>query len=571
MVMPAVQVRAPAVQSGIVVLTGGINESITNLELREGELLECDNYFELDGPYHGYTSLPGYEVFDGTEAPSEVPLIIDPETGEIDDGDRELRRREILPVPGQDAIRGVHMFKSKVYSVRDAITGGKGLYEETPTGWNELSIPASMLQPSVRSLNPGGNCDWVNGTLSKYPDVTGAEYPPPMTNVPCFFMVDGVSKPISYDGISVRLIDDDNLPSSGVGLGLPVYATNVAVFDNRLWLAFPGGHLFYSELGDAGAWDGAKGAGSIPTGDEITDLIVAPGNVLVVFMRNSTKIVYIAERPTGDYAYQLKEFSQRSGCLFDASDRLLGEVYYIDDRGPTTMSATDEFGDFGANAITKKVQRTFLEKKDTFTASVVQRELNQWRIFFADGTGMCFTFHNKRLKGTGFFKYPNPVVCVTEGEDSDGSIKVYFGSTDGFVYQMDSGTSLDGAPIDTLFTTSYYHYKSPTQWKRFLKLLFEISAQNGTTFYVRTDYDYKSIQSPKNAEQSPEITGFGGTWGLDKWSEFIYGDAYVQNPTIYIQGYGVNMSVIVRTSEKYKAAHIVHNFIANYESLGQKM
>ena len=98
-----------------------------------------------------------------------------------------------------------------------------------------------------------------------------------------------------------------------------------------------------------------------------------------------------------------------------------------------------------------------------------------------------------------------------------------------------------------------------------------MSAAQGTTFYVRTDYDYKSIDSPKNAEQSPEITGFGGTWGIDKWSQFIWGDAYVQNPSLYIQGYGVNMSMILRTSEKYRSPHVIHNFIADYQSLGQKM
>lgn len=570
MVMPALHVQAPPVRDGVVILTGGINESITNLELREGELLVCDNYFELDGPYHGYTSLPGYEVFDGTEAPSDVELIIDPETGDIDDSDRETRRSEILAVPGRERVRGVHMFKGEVYAVRDGATGGKGVYKESPTGWTLLN-DGQVGKAGVGDLNPGGECDWVNSTLSKYPDVTGDDYPPPMTNVPCFFMVDGVSKPISYDGVVIRVIDDVNLPSDSNFPPNPVYPTHVSAFDNRLWLAFPGGHLFFSELGDAGSWDGTAGAGSIPTGDEITDLRVAPGNVLVVFMRNSTKIVYIAEKPTGDYAYQLKEFSTRSGALFNSSDRLLGEIYYIDDRGPTTMSATDQFGDFGASSITKKVQRTFLEKKDLFACGVVQRRLNQWRIFFDDGTGMCFTFHQKKLKGAGYFTYPDPVLCVTEGEDEDGTIQMYYGSSDGFVYHLDSGTSLNGALIETLFTTAYYHYRSPRKQKRFMRLLFEMSAQNGTVFHVRTDYDYKSILSPKNSEQIPEITGFGGTWGIDKWGSFIYGDTYVQNPMLYIQGYGVNMSVILRTSEKYKSPHIVHNFIADYQQLAQKM
>ena len=551
MVLP-IPIKQPPISSVPVVLTGGQNEEVTTLELKEGELLDCVNYIELDGPYHGYQSMPGYEVYDGTLSPSDVPLnmVATPAPRTVVDGiAREQRRSEINPVPGSGPVRGVSVYEAGVYAVRDsADTLSKGIFHATPTGWSELT---------GATLSPGGACDWAISIFSKYPAAD-------TVNSRCLFMADGVSKPISYDGTTPRQIDDAGLPDT-------VFATHVAAFDNRLWLACPGGNLFFSELGDPGSWDGQAGAGQIPTGDEITDLIVAPGNVLIVFMRNSIKVVYIAERPTGDFSYQLKEFSPRSGCLPNGSDRMLGEIYYIDDRGPTTLTTTDQFGDFGASSVTKKIQRTFLANKKNFSATVVHREMNQWRIFFNDGSGLCFTFLNKRVKGVTRFKYKDPVLCTAEGEDVDGKIQMFFGSQDGFVYQMDKGTSFNGENIDAYFVTSYYHYRSPQRNKRFIRLTFEISADLGTKLFIKTDYDYKSRKSPKNTEVSPEILGRSGIWGEATWSEFIWGAAYVDNPAIYIEGYGVNMSVTVRSSDKYHSPHIVHNFITDLHTLSTKM
>lgn len=55
-----------------IVLTGGLKEDISQIELKAGELIECVNYQEIDGIYHGYASIPGYEVFDGTALASSV-------------------------------------------------------------------------------------------------------------------------------------------------------------------------------------------------------------------------------------------------------------------------------------------------------------------------------------------------------------------------------------------------------------------------------------------------------------------------------------------------------------------
>ena len=64
----------PRTNSKTVVYTGGVNEGITNLELGAGDLFQCYNYEEIDGAFHGYSSVEGYERYDGQPSPSGVPV-----------------------------------------------------------------------------------------------------------------------------------------------------------------------------------------------------------------------------------------------------------------------------------------------------------------------------------------------------------------------------------------------------------------------------------------------------------------------------------------------------------------
>ncbi len=546
------------------ILTGGLNEAVSNLELKAGELLEVLNYVELDGDYHGYASMKGYEVFDGTELASEIPLN-DITTG--DDTNREARRAAINQVPGSGPINGVHQYGGSVFSVRNAAGNlESGLYESAYTGWKHITTPVT--------LNPDGKCNWVNGKLAAYPEAGGGTYPPTVPNVRCFFMVDGVSEPISYDGTIVRSISDINLPCDPSAVNKS-YPTHVLIFDNRVWLAFPGGHLYYSAIGDVN-WSAVDGAGYFPLGDTITNLTVAPGNTIVVHMENSIKIIYVNAdvRYDPDYVYRVQEFSQRSGAIPNTAIRLLGRTYYFDDRGLTSMASTEAFGDYGSNSLSKKVHRTYLKNISEVTQALPVRDADQIRLFFKNNQGLCFTFNRqRRIKGASLFQYNTDVLCATEGDSEDRKIEMFFGSSDGFVYKMDSGTSFNGEEIITKMLTSYFHYGSPAVVKRFMKILFEITSEKAVKFLVRCDFDYGSRNSPSNPTQTlEELEQRGGVWGESKWGNFLWGgSSVVQNPPMYVEGIGVNMAVVLRTSDKLSERHVIHNVVTKYSPLSYKM
>jgi len=66
-------------------------------------------------------------------------------------------------------------------------------------------------------------------------------------------------------------------------------------------------------------------------------------------------------------------------------------------------------------------------------------------------------------------------------------------------------------------------------------------------------------------------TGYGGIWGLDTWSNFLYGSEEVQSPALYLSGYGNNMSLVLTTSSKYATPHVINSLIVEYSLVGRKM
>ena len=54
------------------------------------------------------------------------------------------------------------------------------------------------------------------------------------------------------------------------------------------------------------------------------------------------------------------------------------------------------------------------------------------------------TIMNGQLLGTMPIEFLHEVKNIVEGERADGTTAIFFGSTDGLVYELDRGTSFDG-------------------------------------------------------------------------------------------------------------------------------
>lgn len=347
----------------------------------------------------------------------------------------------------------------------------------------------------------------------------------------------------------------------------------LAAKSNRLFLAYEGGSLQYSELGEPSQWNGVYNAGELGMGDEITDLTVGVGGVLVIFMDDNISLL------SGDTPlnWKIDQFSRKSGAYFGTPKRLLGTIFFMDDRGLTTMESVQEFGDYGANAISAKFKKTILANKELGTTATVSRELNQYRLFFSNGKGIIISFQGKQLQGATFIEYPISVDHVAEGSlgarDSSIIFSSHVGTVDtedveGYVYLMDSGTSFDNYPIITKAETSYYHFRTPRKWKRFLSVMVEAQAGFDIDFDFKIKYDYDTTDLPLTqwiSGSAGNLSSSQSEYGSAIYGEAVYGTTPITNRhPIYLMGYGTTASFKMLTNDKYNIPHTIQNLLVDY-------
>jgi hypothetical protein len=535
------------------IFTGGLNEEVSNMELRGGELTDVQNYVEKDSGVSGYVSFQGYERFDGQTSPSSVAVVVDPVTHLVtDDTAREAARTAITAIPGSGITRGVHIYEGDVYGWRDDATPTNiEMYKATAGGWSKITAGTGTA---------GGSIQAVNSRFSLY-----------KTNNVVMVWVDGVSDIHTYDGTTVATITHASLPATGT------YPTHVGVWNNRLFLAYPKGNVFFSAVGDPTDFLAGSGAGTFQVGDDITGFTVTPGGDLLLTMKD--RIEFITDTtstvPGSTFSFTKQTFSPNSGAIDGTVKRMLGTVYFADDRGVTTLQAAQEYGDFIANSLAKKVEQTYQSNKDNIVLATVNRQDNQYTLLFngtSNASGLVFSFKGKRLKGATKIKLNHLVYNIAEGKDNNRNDQVYFGSSDGFVFKMYTGTSFDGTAIETRLGTSFYHYNSPTIWKHFKEAMFEVTGEAYTSLSYRPDFDYNEEYFPTTQLETDETEAVGGVWGSGLWGVFTWGGGGILTRLKdKILGYGTNMRMLVVSSSKYKAPHNINNMTVQYTNGATKV
>ena len=334
---------------------------------------------------------------------------------------------------------------------------------------------------------------------------------------------------------------------------------HISAHKKHLFLSFTDGSLQHSSIGDPYAWTAVTGAAEIGTGDEITSLQVLPSDVMAVFNRNRTYLLY----GTSTDDWNLKTFSNETGAI-EYSIQRLADTIYLDDRGITSLSAVNAFGDFRSAALSKKIQPFIKDQLGTAISSVRVRAKDQYRLFFNDGQAVYGTFSGEKLSGFIRVDLGKVVHTICSAEDTDGDEVIFFGSTDGYIYQLDKGTSFDGSEVEAVLRTCYYHYDTPTRNKRFRKVHFELEAQANVTLQFSPEYSYSSPDVPAARSRSLSITGGGGYWNVAKWNQFNWTAAPITTSEENVDGIGTNMGLLILSESTYEAPHILQGVTVHY-------
>jgi hypothetical protein len=545
----------------------------------------------------------------------------------------DIFRADIAAVPGKNAIRGVVEFNDVVYAVRDEdatpVTKAK-LYKSTSSGWSEVAMlkqvaftvgnnGTSELPPAEGlTLTQGG----VTAVIKRVATRTGvwngahtavgifvidtlaggsfaagaATFPggsvtlggvqtditlPPagvyefveynfygQSITKRLYGVNGVGKAFEFDGTILTPI------ATGATTDTP---SHIACFKTFLVLTL-GSSLMGSMPGDPFYWDASVAdVWEIPTGDTITGIKVMPGTetggTLGVTSRDNTGILYGNDVSDLNFV----QFNTGTGAVAYTIQNLSMTLMY-DDRGASSLRAAQDFGNFSSTMLTSKILPFINGKIGRATASTVSRRKSQYRVFYSDGYALYITLVNNKLLGCMPVFTPMVVNCAYEGK-SAGVDVMYVGASDGFVYQLDKGTSFDGTEIDYMMQLVYASQGSPRVKKRYRKAAVEVYSEAGiySEFYFNHVLGYASDEysQPVNLNYADFISGgqwqmtapwsdYGaylqdGRWdGNLTWDQFFYDLSSTSPIECELDGTGENISLIF-----YGSSDIVGDFTIN--------
>lgn len=513
-------------------------------------------------------------------------------------------RSVIQKVPGSGPVRGVWVYGGALYAFRDnAGATACIMHKSTSSGWVAQDLgkivkfaTGTAAFKELETLTRGGvtsiirrviltSGTWVGGDAAGYlviSNITGGSYTAGAATsasgaatltgaetanaLPAggrysfvnhnfygagkterMYAANGVSKAFEWDGayfapISTGLSDVLDIPN------------RITKFANHLFLGYVNGEIQFSGIGEPLSFLTSSGAGSFTFGSEVTDMTETASTALVIFGRR--KISYLSG--TDATTFVLTTLSDEAGAIAWTA-QVMDSPMYQDDAGIRRMSSTQAFGNWRLGTITEAIGPLFDGKRAsgiTPVASLRAKAKDQYRVFFSDKSGVI-VYLGRKPQECMTFEYPFQVVCTCSGalDSLAGEEQLFAGSDDGWVYQLDSGTSYDGEEIQAYILFPFNAVGSPMQKKRFHRTVLEMDAPPETVIGLAVEYGYGDPDQPAGIEQLFNISGGGAFWNVSRWNEF-YWSAQVQGiASADIEGIGRNAAVGVLSNSIWTAPH----------------
>lgn len=392
---------------------------------------------------------------------------------------------------------------------------------------------------TAQTLLPGGSWEFDIGSVGARRRAYGA---------------DGVNKGIEFDGTVMVPINTGNATDT---------PSRVMVHEHHLFFAF-GNSVQHSGISTPYDWTALAGAGEMLADGDVTQMRRAKGDqttgVAAICNDSGTQLLY----GTSEADFQLKTFEDSAGAK-PRSAQLMGQIYTLDDRGVMALSASQDFGNFAAAALTLPIRPFVYARRNSVTGSLVNREKSQYRVFFSDGSGLYITIANGNLVGSMPIQFPNIPLCCCAGDSSDGAEVGYFGDEDGFVYQLDTGTSFDGAAIDYEFTLNFAHQGAPRKTKRYRRASVEISGSSYCAVELGARFGYAVMEREQwLTTPSTPVPLEQVNWDSMVWDAFVWDGETLAPAYMDLSGSGDSVALTVRGSSAVYGAFTINSILLAY-------
>jgi hypothetical protein len=575
----------------------------------------------FNGTYIVYTKATGF--FDVGDAITQGVNPVGTVTAEgtpvgPEDGAKYLNlaadayRADIDPVPGSGPVRGVVVFNGVLYAWRDTADGlSKKIYRSTSSGWSEVALGSELsfatgsseifdgdivvgatsgatgtvsrvmlkngswsastatgsliLSATTGTFQSGENLQVASANKAAAGGAAGAITLAPGGRVQTVLANFGglySSRIYGCDRVNPGFEFDGSIYAP-ISTGMPDDTPdNVAVHANHLFFSFDAS-LQFSGTNEPYRWSPIFGAGEISMRDTITALMPLQGSnqspALVVYSLNETNILY----GSSDQDFNLTAYSVNSGGNRFTAQRL-ETSYVFDDRGVVSLSTSDKFGNFDASTLTFNIRPVVQSRRTLATAAGINREKSQYRLFFSDGYALYLTIVNGEYFGAMPVQFPNPVFCWCEGQRADRAEQAFFGSTNGFVYRMDAGTSFDGENIEYSLLLNYNAVRSPRIRKRLRRASIEMTGTSYAQFNFGYELGYGLPDNEQPNNYTYESRFSPSYWDTFVWDSFTW-DGKVLAPTeVEMTGTAENVAIRVFGSSDYIGEFTINSVILHY-------
>lgn len=525
-------------------------------------------------------------------------------------------RLDIGQVPGSGPVRGVFGYTKAgvdhVYAFRNNVGGtAKLLYEDSAAGWvlvpffNEISftaggagVPAdesTLQQGGVTATikrvvwqsgswtgstaagrfiitNPvGGNfaagaatAGGVAVTLSGAQTVIalspGGKLSADLANFSGqantirVYGCDGVQRGFEFDGTTYVPITTGTTPD------IP---SRVKAHQNQLFFAFRSSAI-HSGPGAPYKWTAADGSSEIAVGDTVTDFMTQPGSqttaALSIVTISNTHMLY----GTGVANWNRVPFNTGIGGI-ERTAQQLNQSYWMDAPGVVNLYTTLNYGNFLQSTMTNNIKTFILEKNEKVADSTICRQKSSYRIFFNDTTALYMTVVNGKYFGSTRVEFADSMFMVWEGRRKNGFEVIYAAAENsGYVYQMEVGSSFDGAVINAFITLNWNFMKSPRLHKRYRRASIEVQGN----FYAELSFGYALGYNSTEVPQPTTVTyptNFSApVWDSFVWDSFTW-DGNTLSPTeVRVSGTAENIQTIVRSGTNYIHPYTLNSIIYHY-------
>lgn len=565
------------------------------------------------------TFLVGEDVRVGGVVKGEVDTILGIDANPLTDAQYRLLaadeyRASIGAVPGSGSILGVAFYDGVVYAWRNNVGGTAAeMYKSTTGGWVKVDLGFELkFDGGTAAINDNdvvtGATSGASGTVKRVVLESGSWGAGTAAGRLIFATITGTfqnnenlqvsaaTKAIA-DGTqaAITLVKDGRVETVVANFGggmvnkklygcdsknrafefdgttyVPIKTgmstdtpKHIAFHKQHLFLSF-GHSLQFSALGEPYQWTPVTGAGELAMNDIITNLVVMPGDqstgALGVYTRSDTSILYGTDSST----FKLTNYNTGTGAIA-YTGQVMDQAYVLDDRGVIGLNATLNFGNFTPTSLTMNIRPFVQIRRNLATASVVNREKSQYRIFFSDGTGLYLTILNGKYLGAMPVQFSHPVTCAVEGEKPDGSETSFFGSTNGFVYRLDAGTSFDGGAIPASFNLVINSIGSPRILKRYRKASVEMTGDSYAEFAFGYDLGYRSeyIEQPVDQDIVNNLRA-GFYWDGFVWDNFVWDGSNVSPAEVEVHGTAENIAVRFTSVSNLWQPFTVNSVILHY-------